>query len=425
MIGTGSAAAWHDWDRLRRSLERRVRAWRAEHGADREVIFRQDHAPGQQGLSDFTDMGDFSVSIAGELLVHRLYHFTLAYSAWEHAEPVLGGDSFTALAVGLQNALWALGGVPVEHRSDSLSAAFRNLDDDARADQTRRYEALCAHYGMTPTRNNAGVAHENGAIESQHGHLKRVVGQALLLRGSLEFDSLDAYRAWIAHLIGRRNARRGKTVGLECAALRPLPPARTTDYDEATVFVTSSSGFVLRRVFYTVPSRLIGFRLRVRLYDDRLECFVGQSRMLTLRRGRSCDGGRHGHVVDYRHVIHSLRCKPMALLNLVYRDALFPRAAYRLAWEKLQATGDPRTACKAMVALLALAHERSCEAELATALIEQMQDTGVAGKAAGTIDVAALRERFAPRPGIMPEVVVKLPSVASYDALLPSLGAAA
>ncbi len=78
-----------------------------------------------------------------------------------------------------------------------------------------------------------------------------------------------------------------------------------------------------------------------------------------------------------------------------------------------------------MVALLALAHERSCEAELATALIEQMQDTGVDGKAAGTIDVVALRERFAPRPGIMPEVVVQLPSVASYDALLPSLGAAA
>ena len=177
----------HDWDRLRRSLERRVRAWRAEHGADREVIFRQDHIPGQQGLSDFTDMGDAAVSIAGQPLAHRLYHFALAYSAWEHAEPVLGGESFTALAVGLQNALWALGGVPVEHRSDSLSAAFRNLDDDARTDQTRRYEALCAHYEMTPTRNNTGVAHENGAIESQHGHLKRGVEQALLLRGGADF----------------------------------------------------------------------------------------------------------------------------------------------------------------------------------------------------------------------------------------------
>jgi hypothetical protein len=416
----------HDWDRLRRSLERRVRAWRAEHGAEREVIFRQDHVPGQQGLSDFTDMGDLGISIAGQPLDHRLYHFALAYSAWEHAEPVLGGESFTALAVGLQNALWALGGVPAEHRSDSLSAAFRNLDDDARADQTRRYEALCSHYEMTPTRNNTGVAHENGAIESQHGHLKRGVAQALLLRGGADFDTLDAYRGWIADLIGRRNARRGKMVQLECAALRPLPPDRTTDYDEATVLVTSSSGFVLRKVFYTVPSRLIGFRLRVRLYDDRLECFLGQSPVLILRRGRSHEEGRHGHVVDYRHVIHSLRCKPMALLNLVYRDALFPRPAYRLAWEGLLAAGDLKAACKTMVSLLALAHEGGCEAELAVALSEQMQHAGTAGRTNGVaIDVPALRARFAPTPGTMPKIEVNLPPVASYDTLLPSIGATA
>lgn len=137
-----------DWHRLRRTLERRVRAWCAEHGAEREVIFRQDHPPGQQGLSDFTDMADLGIHIAGELLAHRLYHFVLAYSAWEHAEVVLGGESYTALACGLQTALWSLGGAPAEHRSDSLSAAFRNLDQDAAEDQTRRYEALCAHYGM-------------------------------------------------------------------------------------------------------------------------------------------------------------------------------------------------------------------------------------------------------------------------------------
>jgi len=173
-----------------------------------------------------------------------------------------------------------------------------------------------------------------------------------------------------------------------------------------------------------VPSRLIGFRLRVRLYDDRLECFVGRSLVLTLRRGRSHGEGRHGHVVDYRHIIHSLRRKPMALLNLVYRDALFPRPAYRLAWEKLLATGDQPTACKTMVALLALAHDRGCEAELAAALIEQMQGLGD-GKADGTINVPALRARFAPMPGTMPDIVVNLPPVASYDTLLPSLGAAA
>lgn len=417
----------HDWDRLRRSLERRVRAWCAEHGADREVIFRQDHIPGQQGLSDFTDMGALAVSIAGQPFEHRLYHFVLAYSAREHAEPVLGGESYTALAVGLQNALWSLGGVPREHRSDSLSAAFRNLDDDARLDQTRRYEAFCAHYGMTPTRNNAGIAHENGAVESQHGHLKRGVEQALLLRGGADFASLEDYRAWVADFIGRRNARRGKMVRLECAALGKLPTRRTTDYDEATVFVTSSSGFVLRRVFYTVPSRLIGFRMRVRLYDDRLECFLGDnSPLLTLRRGRGPGAGRHGHVVDYRHVIHSLRCKPMALLNLVYRDALFPRPAYRQVWERLLEAGDPRAACKTMVALLALAHERGCEAEPAVALAEQMRDQQRVGTPSRfTVDLAALRARFAAIPGMLPDIVVRLPPVASYDMLLPSMGAAA
>ena len=134
-----------DWDRLRRTLERRVRAWRGLYGPEREVIFRQHHPPGRQGLSDFTDTGDLAVSIAGQPLAHRLYHFTLAYSGWEYAEVVLGGESYTALVCGLQNALWTLAGVPAEHRSDSLSAAFHNLEHEARVDQTRRYEALCGH----------------------------------------------------------------------------------------------------------------------------------------------------------------------------------------------------------------------------------------------------------------------------------------
>lgn len=123
---------------VRRTLERRVRHWQALHGPEREVIFRQDHPPGQQGLSDFTDAGDLGVTAAGKPLLHRLYHFRLAFSGWQHGEVVLGGESFTALATGLQNALWLLGGVPREHRSDSLSAAFRNLEAEAALDQTRR-----------------------------------------------------------------------------------------------------------------------------------------------------------------------------------------------------------------------------------------------------------------------------------------------
>jgi hypothetical protein len=151
---------------VRRTLERRIARWRALNGPSRDVIFRQEHPPGRMGLSDFTDLGGLAITIAGEPFAHRLYHFRLAFSGFAHAHVVLGGESFVALAEGLQNALWALGGVPEQHRSDSLSAAFRNLDREAQDDLTRRYEELCAHYGMTPSRNNPGVAHENGAIES-------------------------------------------------------------------------------------------------------------------------------------------------------------------------------------------------------------------------------------------------------------------
>ena len=400
---------------VRRTLERRVRQWQALHGPEREVIFRQDHPPGQQGLSDFTDAGDLGVTIAGVPLEHRLYHFRLAFSGWEHAEVVLGGESFTALAVGLQNALWAAGGAPREHRSDSLSAAFRNLEPAAADDQTRRYEALCAHYAMQPTRNNRGVAHENGSIEASHGHLKAALAQALLLRGTADFNQLADYRRFVDEVIGRANARRRKLVEIERAVLQPLPGRRTTDHDEALVTVSRNGGFLLRRVFYTVPSRLIGHRLRVRLYDDRLECLLGSTLVLTLPRGRPFQGrgapNRTLHVVDYRHVIHALRRKPGALLNLVYRDQLFPRDAYRRTWDRLVATQPARAACRVMVGLLALAHERGCEADLAAELDRLIEADAMP-------DLGVLEARFAPSPGRIPDVTVTLPSPALYDALL-------
>jgi transposase InsO family protein len=396
---------------VRRTLERRIRSWRAIHGADQEVIFRQVHEPGRLGLSDFTEMGDLGVCVAGHPLDHRLYHFRMVWSGFEHAHVILGGESYVALAEGLQNALWALGGAPTEHRSDSLSAAFRNLDAGARQDLTRRYDALCEHYGMTPSRNNRGVAHENGSIESAHGHLKAVIRDALLLRGSPDFNDLADYRRFVDELVSRRNRRHGPRIDLERAALRALPDRRTHDFEEVIVTVTSSSAFTLRKVFYTVPSRLIGHRLRVRLYDDRLEVFVGGTHLMTMRRGRAASNGAHGHVVDYRHVIHSLRRKPMALLKLVYRDQLFPRDAYRRAFERLLEAGSEKNACRLMVELLAMAHERACEADLAEALAAELAEGRLP-------DLDVLRQRFAPHPGALPEVVVELAPLSTYDALL-------
>ena len=407
-----------DWDRLRRTLERRVRAWGAEHGAAREVIFRQDHPPGQQGLSDFTDMAELGIRIAGEPLAHRLYHFVLAYSTWEHAEVVLGGESYTALACGLQNALWSLGGAPAEHRSDSLSAAFRNLERDVVEDQTRRYEALCAHYGMQPTRNNRGsrtrtARSRASTVTSSVPLLKPCCCAAALTSTASSSIAIGSPTSLAAAMPGARSWSRW-----ERAELGRLPPRRTSDHDEVSVRVTSSSGFILRKVFYTVPSRLIGYRLNLRIYDDRLECFVGQSLVLRLPRRRAPSDGRRIQVVDYRHIIHSLRCKPMALLHLVYRDALFPRPAYRAAWERLLDACDARVACRTMVELLALAHERGCEADLAAALSQQLLENGMP-------DLAILRARFAPSIACLPVVAVNLPSIASYDVLLPAMAATA
>ena len=398
---------------VRRTLERRIRSWRAIHGAEQEVIFRQDHVPGRAGLSDFTTMGEAAITIAGAPLDHRLYHFRLAYSGFQHAHVVLGGESFTALAEGLQNALWSLGGTPREHRSDSLSAAFRNLDHNARADLTRRYGDLCTHYGMTATRNNAGIAHENGSIEGPHGHLKRAIADALLLRGSADFDDLPAYRGFVDEIVSRRNARNAKRIDSERAELQELPGRRTPDYEDVSVRITSSGGFTLRKVFYTVPSRLIGHRLRVRLFDDRLDIFIGGTHLTTLPRGRADASGKHGQVVDYRHVIHALRRKPMALLNLVYRGQLFPRQAYRRTFDVLLERLSERQACRVMVELLAMAHERNCESDLAGQLSACLQ--------AGQLpDMRVLRARFAPDPARLPTVVVHLAPLSAYEDLLGS-----
>ena len=403
---------------VRRTLERRVREWRAVHGPEREIVFRQTHPPGQLGLSDFTEASGLAVTIVGARLKHLLYHFRLAYSGFAHAHVVLGGESFTALAEGLQNALWSLGGAPLEHRSDSLSAAYRNLDRDRRDDATARYAALCAHYGMTPSRNNRGESHENGAVEGPHGHLKRALGDALLLRGSRDFDTLDDYRAFVDEVVGRRNAHHRARIDVERAVLKPLPRQRTEDFDTVRVRVSAAGGFILRRVFYSVPSRLVGHQLTVRLYDERLELFLGTTYLMRLRRGRLQANGSNGHVVDYRHVIHSLRRKPMALRNLVYRDSLFPRQAYRRAFDALLQARGERAACRDTVALLSLAHERSCEAELAAAIEARL--------AAGALpDPAALAEQFAPAPRALPNVRVELGSLADYDVLLTAPTAAA
>jgi len=395
-------------DKVRRTLERRVTQWRRFNGPEKEVMFPQTVSPGEAGQSDFTHCDDLGVTIAGVGLPHLLYHFALPFSGFEYGAPILSGESFVALAEGLSEALTLLGGAPKTHRTDSLSAAFRNLCADAAADQTRRYEDLCTHYRMTPTRNNRGQAHENGSIESRNGHAKDRLDQALMLRGSRDFDDLDAYRGFIGAMFASHNARRRTAIEHERGFLQPLPSSPAATWASAVARITCHGGFTHGRGFYTVPSRLIGARLRLRVYANELVGYLGGVEVVRLARWH---GVGRGHVVDYRHVLASLKVKPGALPSLRYRDALWPRPAYRRAYDALIAALPQKAACRAAIALLALAHEEGCEADLAGAL-DAILDAG------DIPDPDVLRQHFANHDSAAPGVVVTLPPSTAYDALL-------
>jgi hypothetical protein len=398
-------------DGLLRTLQRHVRHWRALEGPPKEVFFPQVHTPGHRGLSDFTAMGKLCVTIAGAAFAHILYHFVLAFSRWEHVEVVEGGESFEALSKGLQNALWQAGGVPQEHRTDSLSAAFKNLTEEQ--DFTVRYTALLDHYGMAGTRNNRGVSNENGSVESSHRFLKDAIDQALLLRGHRDFDDRAAYEGFVRDVVMRRNRRNAAAFRIEREQLLDLPQRRTTDFVEEEGRVTRCGMFTVRGILYSAPSRLIGQRLKVRLYSDRVDCYLSGALVLRLARGaRSPINGR-GRVIDYRHFIEELKRKPQAFKGLAFRDCLFPRDAYRRTWEQLDLQLTQRQACQTIVALLEMAARDGVEGVLAERL-DMLLATGELP------DIKRLREEFAPRTTEVPLITVEIPSVSHYDALLPS-----
>jgi len=394
-------------DSTRRTLERRVRQWRAMSGPPKEVFFPQQHEPGARGLSDFTDMAELRVTIAGVPFEHRLYHFVLAFSRWEYVNVVEGGESFEALSTGLQNALWQAGGCPREHRTDSLSAAFRNLQDEE--DFTVRYAALLEHYGMAGTRNNRGQGHENGSVESSHRYLKEAVDQALMLRGHRDFADRAAYEAFLREVVMRRNRRNAAAFRLEREQLIDLPLRRTTDFVEEEARVTRCSTFTVRGILYSAPSRLIGHRLKVRVYGDRLDCYLSGALVHSTPRGSRAGDNRRS--LDYRHFIEGLKSKPQAFKGLAVRDELFPREAYRRRWEQLEIRLTRRDACKTMVGLLELAALDGIEAVLAARLNGLLVDGQLP-------DLKALREEFAPRQVDCPVVNVEIPPVSAYDDLL-------
>ena len=342
-----------------RTLQRRVKEWKALHGDGGEVMFELRHDPGVMGISDFTKLKKVQITIAGAPFEHLLYHYRLTYSGWQYAQIIEGGESFIALSEGLQNALFASGGAPQQHRSDSLSAAYRN-SGKTRSSLTRLYEELCDHYRMQPTRNNKGIAHENGAIESPHGHLKNRMCQGLYLRESTDFATVEAYQQFIAAVVDKFNERCEPKFSQEQPYLQRLPKYRVADYEVVSARVSSRSTIDVRRILYTVPSRLIGQQLQLHLYHNRIEGYLGNHLVVELPRIRvKGKDTRRGRCINYRHVIEGLRRKPRAFIYCTWRDELLPNDFYRQLWVHMADEFERDTAAVLMVEALYRTHLRS------------------------------------------------------------------
>ena len=397
-----------------RTLQRRVRAWKALHGPTPEVMFELRHEPGMMGLSDFTELKQIEITIEGKPFKHLLYHYRLAYSGWQYAQIIQGGESFIALSEGLQNALHACGRVPKQHRTDSLSAAYRNMGGHHNKNLTRLYDELCAHYRMEPTRNNTGIAHENGAIEAPHGHLKNRIKQAIYLRGSADFANIAEYQSLIERAVEGLNRQCQTKFEAEKAALQPLPQVRLPDYEVLTARVSTRSTIEVRCILYSVPSRLIGQRVELHLYHDRLVGYLGSQPVFELPRLRvSNKQKRRGRCINYKHVIDGLRRKPRAFIYCTWQEDLLPNAQWSHLWKTLKSQFDLDQAAVLIVEALYIAATQDKEQVVADYLEQELR--------AQTLTRRRLQQQFTPsKPQSFPPLDIEQHPLASYDQLLPS-----
>jgi len=398
-------------DTCLRTLQRRVSHWKAIYGPERERMFRQENPPGWQSISDFTNCDSLGVTIRGEPFPHLLYHFRLPYSKWEDGCVIFGGESFTALSKGFQQALHKLGGSTKTHRTDSLSAAYKNYFPQAQEDFTEAYEELCKNYGIIPTRNNKGVKHENGSIEASHRHSKERIEQKLKLRGSKDFSSHEEYIGFIRiEIFEKPNAKRcQKRLAEERSTLRKLPMHKSREYDVESVVVPSTGIISVRQVHYSINSKVIDHTLTIHLYDDRLECFLGTDLIAIKERVRWKGGTPRIAIIDYRDVINGLVRKPQAFRHYIYKEHLFPTEIFRKAWNVLDSQQDERMACKEYVKILKLAadgDEKEISRKLERLLIDNQLPT-----------VAALEGNKSAKNAI-PDLDIDLPDLKQYEILL-------
>lgn len=401
LIERDSESPTFEWKQLR-TLQRRVRDWRAMHGREQEVMFPQDIKPGRQSQSDYTYMNSLGIRIAGEAFPHLLYHFILPYSRWETVM-ICHSESFDSLTAGYSAAVWELGAVLPEHRTDNLSAATHRFKNSR--EFNIKWDQFMVYHGAKCSRNNPGKGHENGSVEKSHDLLKKEIKQQLLLRGSCDFATEDEYKLFLAQIMMRRNKNRQTKLAEELAKCLPLPPRRWNAMRTLSVTVGPNSTISVLKGIYSVPARLIGYGLTVDVHSDNLAVRYGKKLIETIPRLEN----DQGNVINYRHIIGYLVRKPGAFAHYQYRESLFPRVIFRHAYDAL-ILQDPVRGHKDYLKLLHLA-AMNTEADVATALelLLVADQEPLPANVKGLLDL--------PSTGV-PTVQVTPPNLASYDVLL-------
>lgn len=391
-----------------RTLQRRVKTWRAVDGSPKEVFFEQRHLPGFQAQSDFTCFNELNITINRQPFPHLFYHFCLTYSNWETGN-VCFSESFEAFAEGLQNALWKLGKVPAEHRTDNLTAAVVKVG--RRDEFTAGYTALLAHYGLRASHTNPASPNENGDVEQSHRRFKSAVRQALILRGSRDFSSREEYSGFLSAVLTKRNSRRADKLAAELAVMNDLPATRVADSTAVRVRVSRNSTVWVKSKLYSVPSQLIGERVNVEVYAERLEVWYGDVLIEQMERVR----GTGASAINYRHIIHSLVRKPGAFARFRHRQQLFPQFIFRVAYDRLGET-MPERADKEYLRILELAALTGEES--VAAVLDELFEKGREISAKSVADALPAQRALLIEP-IRLVLPVKV-QLSDYDALLGS-----
>jgi hypothetical protein len=387
-----------------RTLQRRIKRWRALEGPSQEIFFPQLHHPGELAQSDYTHMGKLGITIANQPFDHLLYHFVLTYSNWETGS-ICFSESFESLSEGLQAALWELGGVPQAHQTDRLTAAVQKaLHPD---EFTGRYQALLKHYGLNGRKTQAASPNENGDIEQRNHRFKRAVTQALLLRGNADFSTLDDYKLFLKKLFTRLNSGRRERFLEEQKVLSRLPEQRLESCKRLSVSVGPSSTIRVNHNVYSVESRLIGETIQIHLFAEHLDLFYAQKCVDTLPRLR----GENRHLINYRHLIDQLERKPGAFENYRYREEMFPGSYFRLAYDELKERHTTQQAAREYLKILRMAAMQS-ETAVTAAL------SALCGRQSITADAVEKILHTQQSPPAIAEVTIAQVDLAAYDHLL-------